>query len=69
MTATMKETGGSGGNISLQSKSATPSTEQQMVTPDPGFYGLSDVTIKPIPYFEVSNTSGGDTAYIGKELD
>ena len=28
-----------------------------------------DVTINPIPYYEVGNTSGGDTAYIGKELE
>ena len=69
MTAEMKETGGSVGNIKLQSKSASPSPEQQMVTPDAGYYGLSDVTIKPIPYYEVSNTGGGDTVYIGKELE
>lgn len=27
-----------------------------------------DVTIKKIPYFEVSNTSGGNTVYIGNEV-
>lgn len=27
-----------------------------------------DVTINPIPYYEVSNTSGGTTVYIGKEI-
>lgn len=27
-----------------------------------------DVTIKEIPYFEVSNTSGGNTVYIGNEV-
>lgn len=27
-----------------------------------------DLTIKEIPYFEVSNTSGGNTVYIGNEV-
>ena len=27
-----------------------------------------DVTIKEIPYFEVSNTSGGNTVFIGNEV-
>lgn len=38
-----------GGNYSLQSKTITPTKSQQSVTPDQGFYGLSDVTVKPIP--------------------
>ena len=29
---------------------------------------LNDVTIKAIPYFETSNTSGGSTVYIGTEV-
>ena len=29
---------------------------------------LDDVTIKAIPYFETSNTSGGNTVYIGNEV-
>lgn len=33
----------------LQSKNATPTKKQQSVTPDSGYYGLSDVTISPIP--------------------
>lgn len=28
-----------------------------------------DVTVHPIPYFCVSNSSGGDTVYIGGEID
>lgn len=38
-----------GGNYNLQSKTATPSKKQQSITPDSGFYGLSDVTVAPIP--------------------
>lgn len=38
-----------GGNYILQSKTATPTKRQQNVTPDSGYYGMSDVTIAPIP--------------------
>ena len=33
----------------LQSKNATPTKTQQSITPDSGYYGLSDVTVAPIP--------------------
>ena len=38
-----------GGNYSLQSKTATPTKSQQSITPDSGYYGLSDVTVAAIP--------------------
>ena len=38
-----------GGNYTLQSKTATPTKSQQNITPDSGYYGLSDVTVAAIP--------------------
>lgn len=40
---------GGGGNYVLQSKTATPTKSQQNITPDSGYFGLSDVTINAIP--------------------
>lgn len=53
-----------GGSYNLQSKVVTPTKKQQNITPDSGYYGLSDVTVSPIPdnYQDVSsvNAVAGD---------
>lgn len=53
-----------GGNYTLQSRTVTPTKSQQTITPQSGYYGLSDVTVEPIPaaYQDVSsvNAAAGD---------
>ena len=51
--------------ITAQSKTATPSTSQQVITPDPNYDYLSQVTVAAIPYVESDNSAGGITVTIG----
>ena len=60
-----------GGNYKLQSKTVAPTKAQQAVTPDSGYYGLSDVTVSAIPdaYQDVSSvTAGAADTLTGKVL-
>lgn len=48
-----------------QSKTVTPSTTQQIVSPDsPTYNFLSQVTVTAIPYTETDNAAGGKTVTI-----
>lgn len=54
----------SGESVSAQSKTATPSTTQQVILPDANYDYLSQVTVEAIPYTETLNSAGGYTAII-----
>ena len=60
-----------GGNYTLRSKTATPTKKQQNITPDIGYYGLSDVTVGAIPeaYQDVSSvTAAAGDVLTGKVI-
>lgn len=48
-----------------QTKTVTPSVEEQVVLPDDGYNYLSQVTVAAIPYEETDNSAGGKTVTIG----
>lgn len=47
------------------SKTATPSTVQQTITPSDGFNAIAQVVVNAIPYSETLNAQGGYTVTIG----
>nr|DAH53898.1 MAG TPA: tail protein [Caudoviricetes sp.] len=60
-----------GGNYTLQSKTVTPTKQQQNVVPDESYYGLSDVTVAAIPvaYQDVSSvTAAAGDVLTGKTI-
>ena len=52
-------------DVHAQAKTATPSTAQQVITPDsPTYNYLTQVTVAAIPYTETDNAAGGKTVTI-----
>lgn len=51
--------------VNAQSKTATPSWSQQVVSPDTGYTHLSQVTVAAIPVAYSDNAAGGRTCTIG----
>ena len=59
-----------GGNYNLQSKVVTPTKLQQNITPDSGYYGLSDVTVQAIPtnYQDISVTTATSSDVLSNKI-
>ena len=52
-------------DVHAQAKTVTPTTSQQVITPDsPDYNYLSQVTVAAIPYTETDNAAGGKTVTI-----
>ena len=69
-SAGLKVTGTAKARVpTLQSKTATPSTSQQIITPDSGYDGLSQITVEAMPDGSLStptiSSSGLITAQVG----
>lgn len=47
-----------GASVTAQTKTVTPTSSSQTITPDEGYDYLSQVTVNAIPYVETSNTYG-----------
>lgn len=61
ITGTMSSSEG----VKAQTKSVTPTTEEQTVLPDDGYNSLTSVIVAAIPYVESENDVGGITVTIG----
>lgn len=61
---------GGGGSYNLQSKTVTPTKSQQNITPDDGYFGLSDVTVNAIPdtYQDVSDVTAQAADVLASKL-
>lgn len=68
-TGTVKGVAG-GGNYQLQSKTITPTKQQQSAVPDQGYYGLSGVTVAAIPdnYQDVSSTTAEEGDVLANKI-
>lgn len=52
-------------DVKAQSKTVTPTVNEQVVLPDSGYNALTQVTVGAIPYVETDNSAGGKTVKIG----
>lgn len=68
-TGTVKGVAG-GGNYQLQSKTITPTKQQQSAVPDQGYYGLSGVTVAAIPdnFQDVSSTTAEEGDVLANKI-
>ena len=59
-----------GGNYNLQAKNITPTKNQQSITPDSGYYGLSSVTVGAIPenFHDVSPVTAIDADVLANKV-
>ena len=51
-------------DVKAQTKTITPTTTSQTITPDTGYNYFSQVTVSAIPYTETDNAAGGKTVTI-----
>ena len=54
-------------DVQAQTKTITPTTTSQTITPDTGYNYFSQVTVSAIPYTETDNAAGGKTVTIAAQ--
>ena len=61
---------GGGGSYTLQAKTATTTKATKQITPDSGYYGLSSVSINPIPsnYVDITGTTATQSDVLAGQL-